>query len=432
MKLDHNHGKSEAELKDFGKEMLNHFPGSSHSVFLINLAVIIMVILFNENLHAQKTSNEMELYGFLMTDAGYNFNTINPDWYDVMRVTQLPSYKNEFAPDGKMFFSMRQTRFGVKSNFNTALGKLKTQFDFDFFGVGADKGQTTFHLVNAYGQLGRFGAGQTATAFMDFGVFPQTLDYWGPTTRAFYLNIQLFYIPIEEKNQYMKVALERPGGSAAGPDESIERIDISGVKPYYNLPNLTAQYRFGGDWGYVTVAGVLKSLKWREISDSAAFKLNGSAVGWGTNLSAVINTGKNVKLKFQGVIGQGMENYLADVSPDVGLESNSADINTPYIGKAIPIHGFFAFAEILWNSKMKSSLGYSYEKISNTNLQPANAYRQGQYALVNLLYTPMENFMTGVEYQFGRRDNFSDGFHSIGNKLQISFKYFYSQKINLN
>ncbi|MFZ1320325.1 MAG: hypothetical protein WAT71_02090 [Ignavibacteria bacterium] len=109
---------------------------------------------------AQKLNNELEFFGFVMTDAGYNFNTINPDWYDVMRVTQLPSFKNEFASDGKVFFSMRQTRFGIKGNFTTPLGNLKTQFDFDLFGVGEDKGQTTFHLVNAYGQIGRFGAGQ--------------------------------------------------------------------------------------------------------------------------------------------------------------------------------------------------------------------------------------------------------------------------------
>lgn len=395
----------------------------------IFLLIIIILFFINENLSAQRSENELELYGFVMTDAGYNFNTINPNWYDVMRVTQLPSFENEFAPDGKVFFSMRQTRFGVKGNFDTPLGKLKTQFDFDLFGVGADKGQTTFHLVNAYGQLGKFGAGQTATAFMDFGVFPQTLDYWGPTTRAFYLNLQLFYIPIEEKHQFMKIALERPGGSAAGPDDDLEKIDISGVKPYYNLPNLTAQYRAGGEWGYVTFAGVLKSMKWRDTNDSSALSINGSAAGWGTNFSAVINAGKNVKFKFQGVIGQGMENYLADVSPDVGLESNPGDTLNPYNGKAIPVHGFFAFTEILWSSKLKSSIGYSYEKISNTNLQPAKAYKQGQYGLVNLLYTPVQNLLTGVEYQFGRRDNFRDGFHSIGNKIQISFKYNYSQKI---
>ncbi|MEO8666641.1 MAG: hypothetical protein ABI462_14200 [Ignavibacteria bacterium] len=55
--------------------------------------------------------------------------------------------------------------------------------------------------------------------------------------------------------------------------------------------------------------------------------------------------------------------------------------------------------------------------------------KQGQYGLVNLLYTPVKDLMTGIEYQFGRRDNFSDGFHSTDSKLQISFKYYYSQKI---
>ncbi|MEO8666639.1 MAG: DcaP family trimeric outer membrane transporter [Ignavibacteria bacterium] len=222
--------------------------------------IIIFLFQFNRSLFAQNTANELELYGFVMTDAGYNFNTINPDWYEVMRVTQLPSFKNEFAPDGKVFFSMRQSRFGVKRNFDSKFGKLKTQFDFDFFGVGKDKGQTTINVINAYGQLGRFGAGQTATAFMDFGVFPAALDYWGPTTRAFYLNIQLFYIPIETNNQFMKIAIERPGGSSDANDNS-ELIDISRVKPYFNLPNLTAQYRIGGDWGYVFFEGSIKEFK---------------------------------------------------------------------------------------------------------------------------------------------------------------------------
>ncbi|MEO8666640.1 MAG: hypothetical protein ABI462_14195 [Ignavibacteria bacterium] len=48
--------------------------------------------------------------------------------------------------------------------------------------------------------------------------------------------------------------------------------------------------------------------------------------------------------------------------PPVGLESNPGNVVTPYKGKAIPVKGFFAFAEISWNSKLKSSVGYSYEK----------------------------------------------------------------------
>ena len=86
----------------------------------------------------------------------------------------------------------------------------------------------------------------------------------------------------------------------------------------------------------------------------------------------------------------------------------------------------FYFTEILWNKTFKSSIGYSYEEVSNTNLQSAHAFRKGQYGLVNLLCYPFENVLAGIEYQYGRRDNFKDGFYSTDNKIQFSFKYSYS------
>src|SRR3954454_3512443 len=139
---------------------------------------------------AQENKDSFEIYGSIFTDAGYDFKTIDPQWYDVMRPTKLPSYQNEFFRSGKVFYSIRQTKFGVKSSSSTSFGELKTQFDFDLFGFGKDAGQTTFHVVNAYAKLGHFLAGQTASAFMDLDVFPETLDYWGPLSRVFFLNIQ--------------------------------------------------------------------------------------------------------------------------------------------------------------------------------------------------------------------------------------------------
>ncbi len=401
--------------------------------FFFNLQSFCVVSILSFNCHyvfAQKYKNNLEIYGFVMTDAGYNFNTINPDWFDVMRVTKLPAFENEYKPDGKVFFGVRQTRFGVKSNSVTSVGKLKTQFDFDLFGVGKDVGQTTFHLVNAYGQLGDFGAGQTGTAFMDFGVFPAAIDYWGPTSRVFFLNLQIFYAPIQELDQSLKFALERPGGSADGGDYT-ERIELQSVKPFLNVPNFTAHYKLGSSWGYAQLAGIVKSIKWRDESDTSAVNLSGSAVGWGMNLSTVINLTKNVKLKMQGVTGAGIENYLADAPADIGLEKVTHGASQTVKGKAIPVSGFFVFTEILWSNTFKSSIGYSYEEVSNTNLQSANAFRKGQYGLINLLCYPDENVLAGIEYQFGRRDNFKDGFYSIDNKIQFSFKYSYSNLFEL-
>ena len=100
--------------------------------------------------------NWFQVYGFAMTDIGYNLNQIHPDWYDVVRPTKLPTIENEYGTDGNAFFSVRQTRFGVKSGTPTALGELFTQFEWEMFGTGVDAGQTTIRLRHAYGELGMY------------------------------------------------------------------------------------------------------------------------------------------------------------------------------------------------------------------------------------------------------------------------------------
>src|SRR5262245_4539902 len=374
----------------------------------------------------QASDNSFELYGQIMVDAGYNFNSIDPAWFDMMRPSKLPSYENQYGTEGNTFFGVRQTKLGVKTRTKTSLGLLRTHVDFDFVGFGKDAGQTTLHVVNAYAQLGRIGAGQTPSVFMDFDVFPNTLDYWGPLSRVFFLNIQVRYVAIEEKDRKFIVALERPGAKADGGDYA-NSIEIQQVKPVFRLPNLTAQFRRGGNWGYVQLAGILKSIKWKDL-DTTLYDLSGSTVGWGFNVGTVLNAGSNLKFKIQGVYGKGIENYIADATPDVALKSQPGNTDQPVQGTAIPAAGFFSFAEIKWNKKLESSIGYSMLRIKNSDLQSASAFRKGQYGLINFRYYPVNNVMMGAEYQYGRRDNFSDGFHSVGNKIQLLFEFNFSQR----
>jgi hypothetical protein len=56
----------------------------------------------------------VDIYGFAMLDMGYEANQSDPDWFDVLRPTKLPSFANEFAPDGNFYASVRQSRFGMK------------------------------------------------------------------------------------------------------------------------------------------------------------------------------------------------------------------------------------------------------------------------------------------------------------------------------
>ena len=102
---------------------------------------------------------------------------------------------------------------------------------------------------------------------------------------------------------------------------------------------------------------------------------------------------------------------------------------TPILGEPLPIIGIVAFLDHSWNQRFSTAVGYSFQDIDNTEGQAPNAFKTGHYALGNLLYTPVPNVMVGGELQWGRRENFSDGFHSDGLKLQFSFKYNFSYKL---
>lgn len=403
-------------------------------------ALLILFCLNNNNLKAQDKT--FEVYGFAMAEAGYNFKTINPEWYDALRVTKLPDNKQQFLPDGKVFYSVRQSRFGVKSSVPTSMGNFNAKFEFDMFGVGAQVGQTQIRLRHAYGELGPVLAGQTNSVFMDGDVFPNSLEYWGPTGMVFFRNIQIRYTPVKDKENTLALALENPG--ASGDQGVVTEIlqENANIRSLFNVPDFTAHYRYTGTWGYVQLGGIVGSIKWRDVSDTGTYiypnseganpiyiQLNGSAVRWGGALSSNINLGKKAILRLQGVYGEGMENYMNDAPVDVGVEKNTSGdtITQPFKGVALPVWGITAFVDVNWSKYFSSTAGYSVETIDNSDLQTPVAYKQGQYGLVNLLYYPVNNVMMGVEYNFGRRDNYSDGFHSTTSIVRFGFRYNFSQ-----
>jgi hypothetical protein len=386
-----------------------------------------LILFFPFYTSAQDSTKSFEIYGAVATDIGYNFNSIDPDWYDMMRPTKLPAYNGQFGPSGNMFFGVRQSKLGVKSSFPTSLGPLFTRFDIDLVGFGKDAGQTTLHLVNAYGQLGKFLVGQTASAFMDMEVFPVTMDYWGPASRNFMFNIQVRYTPIDNKNDRFCIALERPGATADGGDDVVIP-GLAETKGVFRFPNLSGNYRHNMSWGYVQAGFMLKSLRWETTPGTSQVDLSGHTPGWGFNLSTVVNASQRIKFKFQGVGGEAIGNYFADVLPDVGIKSNPGDPSKPVVGTALPVWGFFLFTEIAWTKVLFSSIGYSMEEVKNSDLQSADAVRMGQYGVVNLFARMRPDWLVGIEYQYGRRDNYQDHFHSVGNKIQFSAKINFSSK----
>jgi len=396
------------------------------------VAVLLVLLLFSFGLaRAQENEKQktMELYGHVMTDVGYNFNQVHPDWYDVMRPTRLPAFKNQFGSDGNAYFSVRQSRVGIKTYTQTPLGELKTHFEVELFGTGVDAGQTTLRLRHAYAELGKFGVGQYWSPFMDIDVFPNTFEYWGPTGMVFFRNIQIRYMPIQGDTR-LTFALERPGASA---DEGVylNRIELGDVKGRFPIPDFSGEYHVGKSWGYVELAGIVRRMEWVDLG-TQQYDLSGKDLGWGLNLSTNLKLGEKNVFRGQVVYGEGIQNYMNDAPVDVALKNNFDDPNKPVVGVALPVLGIVAFLDHTWSEKFTSSIGYSSVDVDNTDAQEAAAFSKGQYAVANLIYSPVPNMLAGVELQWIGRENFSDGWTSDATKIQFSFKYNFSQTFYKN
>jgi hypothetical protein len=370
------------------------------------------------------TRTRYNIYGFAQADFIYDFKQTDPNWFDVVRPTKLPAFEDQFGRDGNFWSSVRQTRFGVKGFIPTGLGEVRTTFEFDMFGVGPDAGQTTIRPRHFYGELGHFGAGQTNSPFMDVDVFPNTIEYWGPSGMLFFRNIQVAWMPIQGRTR-LTIALERPGASGDAGNFA-QRIELQNVKGRFPLPDLSAEYRLGTPWGYVEAAGMLRYIK---VDDLLAdtINLNKTLVGGGGSLSSNVNfNAKKDVLRLQVVYGTGIQNYFNDAPADVAPRNNFSDPVRPIVAEVLPILGITSYLDHTWSERFSSSIGYSLVDIDNSTGQAPSAFNRGQYASANLLYYPVKNVLAGAEFQWGHRKNFSDGFDVDDFRLQFSFKYSFS------
>jgi hypothetical protein len=220
----------------------------------------------------------------------------------------------------------------------------------------------------------------------------------------------------------LTLAIEKPGG--IGDDGRLSnRIELQNVRARFPLPDFSGEYRVGRSWGYFEAAGMLRPIRIDDLLDDA-FDLDQSILGWGVSLSSNVRPTKGDTLKLQLVFGEGVQNHMNDPTPDVAVALNpGGGPRRPIKGAAVPLVGVVAFLEHAWNARWSTTAGYSLLDIDNTDGQTASTFNKGHYAIANLLCTPVRNVMVGGEVQYGRRDNFSDGFSSDDIRIQFSFRY---------
>jgi hypothetical protein len=370
------------------------------------------------------------IYGFVMADMIYDFKRVDPNWNDTLRVTTIPTEDGAYGSDGEFIFGVRQSRLGIKGNYGDDITYM---LEAELFGVGGDEGQTTPRLRHAWATYKNFGMGQTWSNFMDIDIFPNTLDYWGPTGMVFYRNQQARYtFPMGEDE--FSVAFEDPGTAlSVGRFREANACDIPNPSPdcdsvdseagdlfqaYNDLPDLSVRYRNNGDFGHYQVAGMLRKLGYERLDTGS----KDHELGWGINASTGFNTWGRDVLKLQLAYGEGIGNYMNDGGLDIA--PNSADITTAQ-AEAVPLLGISAYYDHYWNDQWSTSFGWSMTDLDTSDGQFDSEFARGQIAQINLLHYPRDNILLGTEFSWGERKDVSG---ETGEDYRIQF----SLKVNFD
>ena len=380
---------------------------------------------------APKSDHNLELYGFLQLDAIQDFNRVNPDWEATLRPSRIPTTGGEFGTDGQSIFSVRQSRLGVKAT-GTLLDKpYEAKFEFDLYGVGADAGQTTMRVRHMYASWGPFLAGQTNSLFMDGDLFPNVVDYWGPPGMAFLRTPQVRFTFWNRNGFKAAAALEHATNDIdTGNLRLIDEAIASNIRNDEKLPDLTLMGRYDGKWGHVQLSGILRRLGYETLGTEDN-KPRGHKTGWGVDLGSSFNV-SFATLRLGAVYGRGIASYMndggMDFGPNVAVEEDpdSGFILVPS-AEAVKLFGMTSYIDFNWSKQWTSSIGYSFDKVSNTSFQTDTAFHKGQYASVNLLWHPADKVFTGGELLWGKRTD-NDGNTGKDLRFQYSFHWDFSSK----
>ncbi|WP_227546009.1 DcaP family trimeric outer membrane transporter [Marinobacter fonticola] len=328
--------------------------------------------------------------GFIKADLIYGSNgngTTNA--YSVGLARNFASFATT-DNDWKAGFSARESRFSFGTETEDVGGHaLRTYLEMDF-NTGADapgnevvSNSYNPRLRQAYGAWNGWEFGQTYTTFSDLAALPEILNQ-GKMAAFIYTTQPMIRYNMAAPGGKIMVSLEEPEdgfGSTSYDDQS--------------YPDLAARYQVRGNYGFYSIAGLVRSLEDDASDDS---KVTGAV-----SLSARIPTFGRDDLRMQysyGSLGRYMGLFTY---PDVDLVEQAQGEVDP-----LKTYGATIAYRHYWSPTWRSSLVGSHTEIVDdlTVRQPAQpngtlSYFDSSTSVhANLMWTPHANLTLGVEYSY--------------------------------
>jgi hypothetical protein len=283
--------------------------------------------------------------------------------------------------------------------------KLGSYFEMDF-GVptGGDERVTNRYnpsLRRGFLTYNNWLLGQEWSNFLELGALPESTDFVGPTEGMVFMR----QAQIRYTSGPWSVSMENPastimpfgGGARIVPDES-------------SLPDFTAKYTMRGDWGFLSVAGLLRQVSY----DSPA--VSDSVTGFGVSLTSKLMFGQD-DLRLMASAGTGIGRYIGINLFEDAVIDGSGDLD------ALDVIAAYASYRHVWGGTWRSNFTVGYASVDNDRaLTGLSANAEASSARVNLFWSPSPKLDLGIEAATVKRE-LENGTSGTMNRLDFQAKY---------
>ncbi len=341
--------------------------------------------------------------GYVQVTGVYDFNGVE-NYNSFTTSTIAPKH---YQPGSSYAITANQSRLFFKLLGDTKLGRLVSYIEMEFQGPS-----NTPRLNQAFVQFKGFTIGQGWCTFCDMPAIPVTIDEEGPCSGIEVRQPQIRYTYHFNPNWQASLALEY------GSTDNTNQTNKYTENIRQRIPDIPLVVKYNlSKGGHVQAGAILRNLYYKDnIRDK-----DKRITGWGTMISGELPLGRTTQFMFQGVYGKGIANYIQDIS-SLGYDLIPSATQEGRL-KASNMWGCFVSFQQNWMPKLYSTIVYSYDRMENRGGLQANSYKYAQYAAANLLWNFTEYGTTGIEYVFGRRNNFD---HTYGNASRINLMVKYS------
>lgn len=340
--------------------------------------------------------------GYVQATGVYDFNGVES--YDFFTTSTIAPKGHQ--PGGSYGITVNQSRLFFKLVGDTDVGRLVSYIEMEFQGPS-----NTPRLNQAFVQFKGFLVGKAWSTFCDMPAIPTTIDEEGPSSGIEVRQPQVRYTYKFNRNWQASLALEY-----AIPDYT-NQADNYTAKIRQRIPDipLVAKYTFNNG-GHLQAGAILRNIYYKDnITDKDKI-----VTGWGTTLSGNIHLAETTSFMFQGVYGKAIANYIQDISA-LGYDLVPNPDKSGRL-KASAMWGFFGAIQQNWRPNLYSTITYSYARMENIGSMASTNYKYAQYAAANLLWNFTEYGTTGIEYVFGRRNNFDKNYGNA-NRINMMVQY---------